>query len=110
VNTLLAKVKKVILDTAEHHPYHKKWVQLAESIANELSVELEVKYEDYVFAIQHGVTDDLGMAGLPQLMVELEDGKIHPVLHEIPLDKSFQPDFEMAKKVALERIRQFVEE
>ena len=108
--TLLVKVKKVILDTAEHHPYHKNWMQLAESVARELNAELEVKHEDYVFAIQHGITDDLGMAGLPQLMVELEDGKIYPVLHEVPLNANFQPDFDKARKMVLEKIRQLTED
>ncbi|NAY89912.1 MAG: hypothetical protein GU347_04275 [Desulfurococcales archaeon] len=100
----MAKVKKLILVTAEHHPYHKQWLRMSNELAQMLGVELEVKIEDYVFAIEHGVTDEFGMAGLPQLLVELEDGKIKPLLYEIPLDSNFQLDFEAAKKLASEKL------
>lgn len=102
----MAKPKKLILDTAEHHPHHKQWIKMAEAVANELDIELEVKHEDYEFAIQHGVTDELGMAGLPQIMLELDDGRIIPLLHEIPLDDKYQPDFEKGKQVILEKIKE----
>ncbi|MEM0020853.1 MAG: hypothetical protein QW039_00410 [Fervidicoccaceae archaeon] len=100
----MVQVKKLILVTAEHHPYHKQWVEMSKELSSLLGVELEIKIEDYVFAIEHGVTDEFGMAGLPQLLVELIDGSIRPLLHEIPLDSSFQLDFQAAKKLALEKI------
>jgi hypothetical protein len=101
----LANVKKLILVTAEHHPYHKQWVDMSKELAESLGVELEIKIEDYVFAIEHGVTDEFGMAGLPQLLVELADGSIRPLLHEIPLDSNFQLDFQAAKTLAIEKIK-----
>lgn len=100
----MVTVKKLILVTAEHHPYHNQWLAMSKELANILGVELEIKIEDYVFAIEHGVTDEFGMAGLPQLLVELADGSIKPLLHEIPLDSNFQLDFQAAKKLALEKI------
>jgi len=100
----MVKPKKLILVTAEHHPYHKQWLSMSKELADQLGVELEVKIEDYVFAIEHGVTDEFGMAGLPQLLVELEDGSIKPLLHEIPLDSKFELDFQAAKKLAIEKV------
>jgi hypothetical protein len=102
----MATPKKLILVTAEHHPYHSKWMKLAEEVSKELGLELEVKYEDYLFVIEHGVTDDLGMAGLPQLLVEYDTGEIKPVLHEVPLNEAYQADFEKAKEVVIEKLRE----
>ena len=96
--------KKLILVTAEHHPYHSKWMKLAKDVSEELGLELEVKYEDYIFVIEHGVTDELGMAGLPQLLVEYDDG-IKPLLHEIPLNEAYQADFEKAREIVVKRLR-----
>ncbi len=100
----MVKPKKLILVSAEHHPYHNKWLKLMKEVADELGLETEVKLEDYVFVIEHGVTDELGMAGLPQLLVELEDGSIKPLLHEIPLDEAFQADFEKARVIVKEKL------
>jgi len=72
----MGKVKKVVLDTAEFHPLHRNWVSLAQTIAKELNVDLEVKQEDYVYAISYGDKDDFGMAWLPQLFLEMEDGSV----------------------------------
>ncbi len=101
----MVKPVKLILVSAEHHPYHKKWVTLTEEVAKEVGVAWELRLDDYVFAIEHGVTDDLGMAGLPQLFVELDNNEIKLLLHEIPLNKAFQPDFEEAKKQVLEKLK-----
>ena len=101
----MAKPKKLILDTAEHHPHHKQWMKMAKAVAEELGLDLEVKYEDYEFAINHGFTDELGMAGLPQIMLELEDGKIVPLMNEIPLDSKYQPDFDKGKEELIRKIR-----
>ncbi|AFH42312.1 hypothetical protein FFONT_0322 [Fervidicoccus fontis Kam940] len=101
----MSKPKKLILVSAEHHPYHKKWLQLSQEVAQTLGLDFELKLEDYVFAIEHGVTDELGMAGLPQLFVEMEDGRIAVVLSEVPLDSNYQPDFEKSKAEVIEKIK-----
>ncbi len=106
----MSGIKKIILVSAEHHPYHRKWVELAKSVAEELGVEYELKLEDYVFAIEHGHTDDLGMAGLPQLFAETSRGEIKLLLYELPLNKAFQPDFEKAKEIVLSKIKEIEED
>jgi len=107
----MAKIKKIILDTAEFHPLHKAWLNLAKRLAEELGVELEVKKEDYLFAIEHGETDDLGMASLPQLFAELEDGRIVLILAEYPFDpKTTKPDKEMAYQAAKKRLEEILSE
>jgi len=101
----MPRVVKVILDTADFHPLHKAWVKLAETLARELGVELEIKNEDYIYAIQYGETDDLGMAWLPQLFVQLDDGSVRLVLSRYPFDPAtVKPSEELALKEARERI------
>jgi len=101
----MPRVVKVILDTADFHPLHKAWVKLAETLARELGVELEIKNEDYIYAIQYGETDDLGMAWLPQLFVQLDDGSVKLVLSRYPFDPAtVKPSEELALKEARERI------
>jgi len=103
----MGKIKKIILDTIESHPLHRSWLRLAEQLANEAGVPLEVKKEDYVFAITHGDTDDLGMAWLPQLFAELEDGTVKLVLSQFPFDpKTTQPDPEEALRKARGKLRE----
>jgi hypothetical protein len=103
----VAKIKKIILDTAEFHPLHKAWLNLAKRVAEELGVDLEVKKEDYIFAIEHGQTDDLGMASLPQLFAELEDGRIVLLLAEYPFDpKTTKPDKDLAYKAVREKLEE----
>lgn len=105
----MPRIVKVILDTADFHPLHRAWVQLAETLAKELGVELEVKNEDYLYAIQHGETDELGMAWLPQLFVQLDDGSVKLVLSRYPFDPTtVKPSEEMALKEARERIREIL--
>lgn len=107
----MGKIKKLVLDTAEFHPLHKAWMKLAEKLSRELGVELEVKKEDYTYAIEHGLTDDLGMASLPQLFAEMEDGSVELVLGTYPFNPSTtKPDEEMAYKEAKERITEIVED
>lgn len=101
----MGKIKKVILDTAEFHPLHKNWASLAEAIAKELGVELEVKKEDYLFAISYGDKDDLGMAWLPQLFVELEDGSVRLVMSQYPFDPATtKPSDQLAMQEAKRKI------
>ena len=101
----MARIVKVILDAADFHPLHKDWVRLAETLARELGVELEIRNEDYLYAIQYGETDELGMAWLPQLFVQLEDGSVRLVLSRYPFDpKTVKPSEELALKEARDRI------
>ena len=101
----MARIVKVILDAANFHPLHRDWTRLAETLARELGVELEVRNEDYLYAIQYGETDELGMAWLPQLFVQLDDGSVKLVLSRYPFDPAtVKPSEEMAFKEARERI------
>jgi len=102
----MAKPKKLILVTAEHHPLHKAWTRMVEALSSELGLDFEVKLEDYVFLTKYGETDDLGMTWLPQLLVELEDGSIRPLLSEMPLNDAYKADPEKAKEVVKERLKQ----
>ena len=105
----MARIRKIILDTAEFHPLHKAWLNLAKRLAEELGVELEVKKEDYLYAIEHGQTDDLGMASLPQLFAELEDGSVVLIMAEYPFDpKTTKPDKELAYKEAKKKIEEIL--
>lgn len=105
----MAKPKKLILVTATHHPLHELWVKLVEEVAQELGLEKEIRYEDYVLLTEHGDTDDLGMTWLPQLLVELDDGTIKLLLSKMPLNKALQPDYEKAKEEVLEKIKDLEE-
>jgi len=104
----LTALSKLILVTATHHPYHQKWLELTQRLSQELGVEYEVREEDYLFAIEHGKTDDLGMAGLPQLFAQLADGRILLLLWEIPLNEKFEADFEKARVKVLESLKEIV--
>ena len=107
--TVVARIVKLVLDTAEHHPLHKAWLRLAQRLAEELGVELEVKKEDYVFAVEHGETDDLGMAWLPQLFAVLEDGTVKLVLSRYPFDpKTTKPDDSAAYAEAKARVEEIL--
>ncbi len=96
----------MILVTATHHPQHKLWVQLLEEIAKEKGLDKEIRIEDYMLLVEHGDTDDLGMAWLPQLLVELDNGEIKLLLSRMPLDEKLQPSVELAKKEALKKLEE----
>ncbi|MET1128981.1 MAG: hypothetical protein ABWW70_06655 [Thermoproteota archaeon] len=102
----MSQLKKLILVTADHHPQHKLWTELAEKLAKELGAELDVRYEDYVLLVEHGDTDDLGMAWLPQLLAELDDGKIVLLLSRLPLGKDLNPDLEEAYRAVIKRVNE----
>ncbi|MCI4461485.1 MAG: hypothetical protein JHC12_00775 [Thermogladius sp.] len=95
----MSSVKKIVLVTAEHHPYHKLWVKLAERISKELNVPLEVKKEDYVYVNEYGDKDEFGMAWLPQILAELNDGTVRVLLSQLPLNQALQPDEEKALEI-----------
>lgn len=99
------KVSKVVLVTADHHPYHKLWSKLAERLSNTLGVSLEVRKEDYVYLVEHGDKDELGMSWLPQILVELEDGSVHWLLSQLPLNDNLQPDEDKAIEQMTEKLR-----
>ncbi|MEM0355800.1 MAG: hypothetical protein QXO78_00405 [Desulfurococcaceae archaeon] len=102
----MVKAKKIYLVTATHHPYHDFWVKLAETLSKNLSLELEIRYEDYLFLIEHGDTDEYGMAWVPQLLVELSDGSISVLLSQLPLNEELKPDFDKAVEIVTSKIRE----
>ncbi|MFP3320994.1 MAG: hypothetical protein RXO24_10535 [Acidilobus sp.] len=103
----MGKIVKVILDTEDFHPLHRSWSSLAEQVAKELNVELEVRKEDYVFAISYGDKDDLGMAWLPQLFVQLEGGQVKLVMSQYPFDpRTTKPSDSMALEEARKKIQE----
>ncbi|MET1160620.1 MAG: hypothetical protein ABWW65_06635, partial [Thermoprotei archaeon] len=101
----MPKVKKIYLVTATHHPYHELWTKLAKELAEKLGVELEIKYEDYVFLIEHGDTDEYGMAWVPQILAETEDGTITVLLSQLPLDNTLKPDPTKALEIMMNKIK-----
>ncbi len=106
----MAKIVRIVLDTMESHPLHKKWVKLAETLAKELNAELKIIKEDYVYAISHGDTDELNMAWLPQLFAELENGEVKLILSQYPFDPATtQPSEEMALEEARKKIKEILE-
>ncbi|ADG91582.1 hypothetical protein [Thermosphaera aggregans] len=101
----MVKIKKVVLVTAKHHPYHKMWVKMAEDLSKRVNSELEVKEEDYVYLVEHGDKDEFGMAWAPQILVELDDGRVQWLLSQLPLNEALQPDESKAQEIMLEKIR-----
>ncbi|MGC9071196.1 MAG: hypothetical protein ACP5HK_00645 [Acidilobus sp.] len=107
----MGKVKKVVLDTAEFHPLHRNWLNLAQTIAKELGVDLDVKTEDYVYAISYGDKDDLGMAWLPQLFLEMEDGSVKLVMSQYPFDPATtKPSDQMALDEARKKVQEILKD
>ena len=102
----MVKPVEIILDTARHHPYSKMWENIAREVAEKLGIELKILEEDYMFAIDHGITDDLGMAALPQIMVKMDDGSIKPILAQLPLGSDYKPDPEKAVEIAIKKIEE----
>jgi len=82
----MARLSKLILVTADHHPLHKYFKEIAEELSNKYGVPLEVRMEDYLFLIQYGDTDEFGMAWVPQLLAQLDTGEIVKVLTKPVLD------------------------
>lgn len=99
------KVKKIVIVTAEHHPYHKLWLKLADKLSKILNAPLDVKNEDYVYLVEHGDKDEFGMSWLPQILVELEDNTIHWLLSKLPLNETLQPDEDKAISEMLEKLK-----
>lgn len=107
----MGKITKIILDDLPSHPLHKMWVNLAERLSKELGVELEILKEDYVFAMEHGETDDLGMTWLPQLFAQLESGEVRLVLSKFPFNPSTgQSDPDAAYSQAMEIVKKIQED
>ena len=99
------KVSKVILVTAEHHPYHKFWRKLAEKLGDRIKTPVEIKIEDYVYLVEPGDKDELGMSWLPQILVELENNEVHWLLSQLPLDDRLQPDENKAIEEMLSKLK-----
>ncbi|BCU71325.1 hypothetical protein [Stygiolobus caldivivus] len=99
------KAKKLILVTSESHPSHKAFVKVTEDLSTQLNLEKEIKIEDYTFLTDYGEKDEFGMPFLPQLFVQTDDGKIVPVLTQMPFNQKFQPDPEKGKEEAINKIK-----
>ena len=99
------KAKKLILVTSEAHPSHKAFLKVTEDLSKELGLEKEIKMEDYGFLADYGEKDEFGMPFLPQLLVETDDGKIIPILTQMPLNSKLQLDPEKGKEEALDKIK-----
>lgn len=100
------KAKKLILVTSESHPSHKPFLKVLEDLSKELNIEKEVKNEDYSFLADYGEKDEFGGTFLPQMFIETDDGKIIPVLTQMPFNpQKLVPDPEEGKKQALEKIK-----
>ena len=104
----MAKARKVVLVTATHHPLHQEWKKIAERVASELGVEIEIREDDYIYVNEYGDKDEYGMAWLPQLFVELDDGRVVLLLSKIPLTPAHKPDIDAAVKEALNRVKTVV--
>lgn len=97
-------VEKLILVTATHMPQHKHFKKLAEELAKELGVEIEVKEEDYEFVNTYGEKDEFGLSWVPQLFAVV-NGNVVPILTKFPInEKTLDYDYEKAKKEAKERL------
>jgi len=104
----MVELKKIYLVTATHHPYHDLWSKLARELADKMNTELEVRYEDYVFLIEHGDTDEYGMAWVPQILAEFTDGSIIPLLSQLPLNEALKPDPDKAIEIMVNKIREYL--
>ncbi len=103
----MPKARKLVIVTATHHPYHKLWMKIAEEAAKQLGVELEVKYEDYIYLIEHGDTDEYGMAWVPQILAEFDDGSVKVLLSQLPLNEALQPDKDKAVDIIVKKVREY---
>lgn len=100
------RVSKVVIVTAEHHPYHKFWLKLADKLSKTVNAPLDVKIEDYVYLVEHGDKDELGMTWLPQILVETDDGKVYWLLSQLPLNERLEPSEERALEEMLRKLRE----
>ena len=105
----MAKVKKLVLVTSKSHPLNKHFRKLAERLSQELSLELEIKEEDYVYLTEHGETDELGLTWLPQLLAELEDGTVVKVLTQPNLTGQGNLDEEKDYSIAINALKPYLE-
>ncbi len=99
-------IKKFILVTADHHPHHRHFIKLLDRLASELNVDKEIRMEDYLFLIEHGETDEFGMAWVPQLLVEDTSGNIKPILTRMPFDARLKPDLEEAYRQCISKLKE----
>ncbi|MEM0362194.1 MAG: hypothetical protein QXH75_00035 [Sulfolobaceae archaeon] len=97
--------KKLILVTSESHPLHKIFMEITDEISKELNLEKEIKIEDYAFLADYGEKDEFDMPFLPQLLIQLSDGRIVPVLTKIPFDSQLKPDKNAGKQEAIKKIK-----
>ncbi len=99
------KVRKFVLVTSKAHPLNKHFTKLAKKLTEEFDAELEVREEDYMYLIKYGDTDELGMAWIPQLLAELDDGEVIKVLTQPNLDSQGNVDEDRDYQASLENLR-----
>ncbi len=104
----MGKLSKLILVTADHHPLHRYFKELAEELGKKYGVPVEVRVEDYLFLIEHGDTDEYGMAWLPQLLGQLDTGEIVKVLTKPVLDSLGNISKENDLKASVESVERAV--
>ncbi len=104
----MAKLDRLILVTADHHPLHKYFKELSEELGRRYGVPVEVRVEDYLFLIEHGDTDEYGMAWLPQLLARLDTGKIVRVLTKPVLDSLGNISKENDLRTSIENIEKAI--
>jgi hypothetical protein len=102
----VVKISKLVIVTAEHHPYHKLWLKIADRLSKILSAPLDVKIEDYVYLVEHGDKDEFGMTWLPQILVEMDNGSVYGLLSQLPLDEKLEPSEEKAIDIMLQKLRE----
>ncbi|MEM1627923.1 MAG: hypothetical protein QXP02_00230 [Desulfurococcaceae archaeon] len=102
----MSRVVKVVVVTADHHPYHKLWLELAKRLGEKVNTPVEVKMEDYVYLVEHGDKDEFGMTWLPQILVETDDGKVYWLLSQLPLNDRLQPDEERALEIMINKLKE----
>ncbi len=97
--------KKLIFVTTDWAPFSSKLAQICEEEARKAGVPFEVRKDDWVFLARHGEVDELGGADVPQVFVEVEEGRVVHVLTRVPLDSAGRPDFEEARRRIAEALQ-----
>ncbi|HIC99429.1 MAG TPA: hypothetical protein EYP08_07345 [Pyrodictiaceae archaeon] len=66
----------------------------------------DVREEDYAFLAEHCDTDEFCMPWAPQLLAELDDGRIVVLLSKMPFDeKTLKFDVNRALEIVMEKIK-----
>jgi len=104
------KAKKLIIVSADWDPLHKKLVKVAQKISAEYNLEIEELKEDWIFLTKYGEKDELGGADIPQIFLELKNGKIIHIMTKMPISEQGKIDEEKAIKILKEKIESILRE